>query len=60
VTKPEPKSSRVFTLKLRPLPHCTDPIKALRGALKVLLRRFKLCCVSCIEETANIQEVNHE
>jgi hypothetical protein len=57
VTKPAPKS--VFIVKLRPLPHCTDPIKALRGALKVLLRRFGLRCIQ-VDETTNTQEVNHE
>ena len=57
MTKPAPKS--VFIVKLRPLPHCTDPIKALRGALKVLLRRFGLRCIQ-VDETTNTQEVNHE
>jgi hypothetical protein len=48
----QPKSSRVFVVKLRPLPHCTDPIKALRSALKTLLRRFGLRCIE-ISETTN-------
>jgi hypothetical protein len=48
----QPKSGRVFVVKLRPLPHCTDPIKALRSALKTLLRRFGLRCIE-ISETMN-------
>ena len=42
-------SGRVFVVKLRPLPHCTDPVKALRSALKVLLRRFGLRCIEAHE-----------
>jgi hypothetical protein len=41
-TDKAPGIGRVFVVKLRPLPSVTDPIKALRGALKVLLRRFGL------------------
>ena len=39
----------VFRLTLRPEPHVTDPVRALRLALKVLLRRFGLRCIS-VEE----------
>jgi hypothetical protein len=56
VPKPEPESSRVSTLKLRPLPLCPDPIKALRSLLKIALRRFELRCVDCIEETTHAKE----
>jgi hypothetical protein len=38
-------SSRIFVLRLRPLPR-VDPIRALRGALKTLLRRHGLRCIS--------------
>ena len=44
-------SPRIFIVKLRQLPHCTDPIKALRSALKVLLRRFGLRCIEVHETT---------
>jgi hypothetical protein len=44
------KARPVFVLKLRPEPHVTDSIKALRFALKSLLRRFGLRCVSIREE----------
>jgi hypothetical protein len=55
------ESGRVFIVKLRPLPYCTDPIKALRAALKTLLRRFGLRCIK-VSETTNTQreEVNRE
>jgi hypothetical protein len=49
---------RVFLIKLRPLPHCTDPIKALRAALKVLLRRLGLRCIE-IHKTANDEGDRH-
>jgi hypothetical protein len=42
---------RVFTVKLRPLPHVTDPVRALRAALKVLLRRFGLRATDVSETT---------
>jgi hypothetical protein len=38
-----------YIVELRAAPGVTDPIKTLRWALKVLLRRFKLRCVS-VEE----------
>jgi hypothetical protein len=55
MTEPEPSRGRVFVVKLRPLPSVTDPIKALRSALKVLLRRFGLGCID-VSETANTKE----
>jgi hypothetical protein len=62
VTEPKPGSGRVFIVKLRPLPHVVNPVKALRSALKVLLRRFGLRCVEVAEITANTQreEVSRE
>ena len=43
------KSERpIFTLVLRPEPG-VEPIRALRAALKVLLRRFGLRCVGLKE-----------
>jgi hypothetical protein len=59
VTKPDPKGSRVFVVKLRAVPRCSDPIRSLRGALKILLRRFGLRCIQ-IDETTNTQEDIHE
>ena len=41
----------VFVLRLTPRPGVSDPIRALRAALKVLLRRG-LRCVSAYEEAA--------
>ena len=38
----------VFVITLRPLPG-VDPVRALRAALKLLLRRFGLRCVSISE-----------
>jgi hypothetical protein len=38
-----------FTLVLRPEPH-VDAIRAVRGALKVLRRRFGLKCISIAKE----------
>jgi hypothetical protein len=40
---------RTYVVKLRPEPGCVDPIRALRAALKVLLRRFHLRCVEISE-----------
>jgi hypothetical protein len=56
----QPKSGRVFVVKLRPLPHCTDPIKALRSALKTLLRRFGLRCIEINETTNTNREAQSE
>jgi hypothetical protein len=44
------KARPVFVLKLRPEPHVTDPIKVLRFALQVLLRRYGLQCLEIREE----------
>jgi hypothetical protein len=38
-----------YRLLLRPEPHVHDPLRALRAALKVLLRRFGLRCMSAEE-----------
>jgi hypothetical protein len=51
-------NGRVFTIKLRPLPSVTDPIKALRAALKVLLRRFGLRAVEVSETQSTDKEEN--
>jgi hypothetical protein len=45
VTKPD---RPVFTLQFRPEPR-VDPFRALRGLLKLALRKFGLRCVSAIE-----------
>ena len=39
----------IFRLTLVPGPHVANPEYALKGALKVLWRRFGLRCVSCEE-----------
>ena len=48
VTADEPQ--RIFVVSLVPMPG-SDPILALRGLLKVALRRFKLRCISVEEKT---------
>jgi hypothetical protein len=48
VTEPQP-ARPTYVLRLRPTPQCPDPIKALRWALKLLLRRCHLRCTSCEE-----------
>ena len=53
----KPNSGRVFIVKLRSPPHVTDPVKALRGALKILLRRFGLRAIE-VSETANKEDNN--
>jgi hypothetical protein len=40
-----------FVLTLQPVPGVADPIKALRAALKRLLRDHKLRCLSVHEES---------
>lgn len=55
----KPRNGRVFTIKLRPLPSVSDPIKALRSALKVLLRRFGLRAVE-VSEVTQSKEDNRE
>jgi hypothetical protein len=42
--------SRIFVLRLRPLPSVVDPIRALRWALKRLLRDHGFRCISVSEE----------
>jgi hypothetical protein len=49
-TDKAPGSSRVFIVKLRPLPS-VDAIKALRRGLKYLLRKCGLRCTEIREET---------
>jgi hypothetical protein len=44
---PPPRS--VFVVSLVAMPGC-DPIHALRGLLKIALRRFKLRCISVEEK----------
>jgi hypothetical protein len=39
----------VFTIVLRPEPHCLEPIKALRAVLKNALRSHGLKCVGIAE-----------
>jgi hypothetical protein len=46
MTAPRP----IFRLRLRPEPHI-EPIRALRAALKRLLRDFGLRCVSVEQES---------
>lgn len=41
-----------FVLELRPEPGCQDPVRALRAALKTLLRRFHLRALSVEERKA--------
>jgi hypothetical protein len=49
---PVPAAARpVFTVQLRPEPQVTDPIRALRFALKFLLRRFGLRAISISDDT---------
>jgi hypothetical protein len=51
IETPIPAKSRpIFTLKLRPEPGI-DPIRALRHALKRLLRSYGLRCVSVEQDT---------
>lgn len=40
-----PPARPVFAIRLQPLPGVADPIKALRAALKVLKRAYKLRCL---------------
>jgi hypothetical protein len=44
------RETPTFIVKLRPLRNVRDPIINLRQALKVLLRRFHLKCVTAHEE----------
>ena len=47
MTEPRP----IFVIKLRPEPG-VDGVRALRRALKVLLRRFRLRCTDIRQESA--------
>jgi hypothetical protein len=47
------KARPIFVLKLRPEPQVVDPIKALRFALKTLLRRHGLKCLTVYEASPN-------
>jgi hypothetical protein len=49
------RSRVIYVLKLIALPHVEDPIRALRQALKVLLRRFGLRCISLEQTTEQRQ-----
>jgi hypothetical protein len=40
-----------FVLKLRPQPQMTDSIKALRAALRAMLRKYGLRCIAGHEES---------
>jgi len=46
----------VFTIQIRPEPGVDDPIRALRWALKDLLRRHGLRCISAV--ATHITEVS--
>jgi hypothetical protein len=48
-TAPSAKSRPVFVVKLRPEPTCQNPVRALRAALKFILRRHALQAVSIVE-----------
>jgi hypothetical protein len=51
-----PEAERpIYRLRLQPLPR-VDAVKALRSALKFLLRRFGLRCLSVEVETSNEKE----
>jgi hypothetical protein len=47
----EIRRTAVFLIRLRALPSVDDDVRALRAALKVLLRRFGLKCLSVEMET---------
>ena len=55
VTEPKP----VFTVRLRPLPQCSDPIKALRALLKLAFRRFGLRAVE-VSETQSVDKEENQ
>jgi hypothetical protein len=52
---PEKTEQPIYRLRLQPLPR-VDAVKALRLALKLLLRRFGLRCLSVEIETSNQKE----
>ena len=43
----KPAERPTFQLKLRPEPHVTDPVRVLRAALKLLLRKYGMRAISC-------------
>jgi hypothetical protein len=49
---------RIYSLWLPALAHINDPDKTIRLALKILLRRFELKCVSIVTETPAKEERN--
>ena len=49
-TDPTVSTARIsYVVTLRPEPHCVDSTRALRRALRILLRRFGLRCVEFSE-----------
>jgi hypothetical protein len=51
---PVPAKDRpTYLIRLRAEPSVADPVKALRGALKILLRQFGLRALDAREETNN-------
>jgi hypothetical protein len=56
----EIRRATVFLIRLRALPGVDDDIRALRAALKTLLRRYELKALSVEVETANQQEANND
>jgi hypothetical protein len=48
-----PRTPRtVYLLRIRPEPDVTDEVRALRTALKLLLRRCSLRCISLTREAS--------
>jgi hypothetical protein len=45
VAKAESRRHPTFVVKFRPTPHTPDPIRALRGLLKIARRTFGLRCI---------------
>jgi len=48
VSKPD-AARPIYTVRLQPLPHVVDSTRALRSALKLVLRRYGLRAVSVSE-----------
>jgi hypothetical protein len=57
---PQRREETIYRVRLCPLPHVNDPIKALRAALKTLLRRFGLKALSIEVETGGQHDGRHE
>jgi hypothetical protein len=56
----EPREPRpIFVIELQPEKHVVDPTRALRGALKRLLRSYGLRAVSVEEKTDPILKEEH-